>query len=211
MGTAQFHYELGALVREREVAESIEEPSILGAAYEAGVPIYTSSPGDSSIGMTVALHRFTGNALSLDSERDVNELAALVYHAKRAIGQSALLVLGGGSPKNFALQSAPYLQEITEMKDAGFDYYAQITDARVDTGGLSGATPSEAMTWGKIQPDRLEKSVVCYSDTSIALPILGAYVLANTPPRPPRRLYDRREELLQALERDLVPPFAPGR
>jgi len=199
MGTAQFHYELGKYLRERERLTGVPHRSLLGACYEAGVPVYTSSPGDSSIGMNVAALRLRGNQLSLDAEQDVNETAAIVYDAKRGGGRSAVVIFGGGSPKNFALQTEPHLQEIMGIEEAGHDFFIQFTDARPDTGGLSGATPSEAMTWGKIDPEQLPNTVVCYADSTITLPILTAYSLANAPHRPLRRLYDRRGELMQTL------------
>jgi deoxyhypusine synthase len=199
MGTAEMHYHLGRYLRGRERVLNIPHKSVLGAAYEAGVPVYTSSPGDSSIGMNVAALRLRGNALCLDPETDVNETAALVYHAKRTVGKSAVVIYGGGSPKNFALQTEPQLQEIMGIADEGHDYFIQVTDARPDTGGLSGATPSEAVTWGKIDPEQLPDTVVCYTDSTIALPIMTAYLLANVAPRPLRRLYHRRKDLLNDL------------
>jgi deoxyhypusine synthase len=110
-----------------------------------------------------------------------------------------VLILGGGSPKNFVLQTEPQIQEVLGLEEAGHDYYLQITDARPDTGGLSGATPGEAVSWGKVDPARLPDAVVCYCDTTIALPILTAYALERHEPRPLRRLYERREALLTHL------------
>ena len=78
----------------------------------------------------------------------------------------------------------------------------QITDARPDTGGLSGATPSEGVTWGKVDPEALPDTVVCYLDSTVALPLITAYAFATHAPRPHKRLYDRREELLTALSTD---------
>ena len=199
MGTAEMHHHLGRYLRERERVLGIPHPSVLGAAYEAGVPVYTSSPGDSSIGMNVAAQRLRGNQLQIDPERDVNETAAVVYEAKKSGGRSAVVIFGGGSPKNFILQTEPQLQEIMGIAEAGHDFFVQVTDARPDTGGLSGATPSEAVTWGKIDPDQLPDTVVCYADSTIALPLLTAYALQNTAPRPLRRLYDRREAMMDAL------------
>jgi deoxyhypusine synthase len=114
-------------------------------------------------------------------------------------GRSAIFILGGGSPKNFALQTEPQIQEVLGIDERGHDYFLQVTDARPDTGGLSGATPAEAVSWGKIDPDQLPDAVVCYLDSTVALPIITAYALAKHKPRPPRRLYDRREEFMQLL------------
>ncbi|MGH7818154.1 MAG: deoxyhypusine synthase family protein, partial [Candidatus Binatia bacterium] len=162
-------------------------------------PIYTSSPGDSSIGMNVAAMALVGNKLQLDPSRDVNETTAIVYEAKRAGGRSGVLIFGGGSPKNFILQTEPQLQEVLGIEEKGHDFFLQVTDARPDTGGLSGATPAEAVSWGKVDPEKLPDSVVCYADTTIVLPVLVAYALAVHEPRPPKRLYERREEMLKVL------------
>jgi len=199
MGTAEFHYILGRYVREREQALGLKGRSVLSAAYEYGVPVYTSAPGDSAIGMNVAALAIEGNRLVFDANRDVNETAAIVLAAKRANGKSATIMLGGGSPKNFILQTEPQVQEVLGIFEKGHDYFLQITDARPDTGGLSGATPSEAVSWGKVDPDMLPNSVVCYADVTIALPLLTAYVLATHKPRQPRRLYGRRDEMYDAL------------
>jgi len=198
MSTAEFHYRIGRYVNKLEALSGVGRVSVLATAYRAGVPIYTSSPGDSSIGMNVARLALDGSGPRLDVARDVNETAAIVLCAKEK-GKSAVLMLGGGSPKNFVLQTEPHIQEILGIEGAGHDYYLQLTDARPDTGGLSGATPGEAVTWGKVDPDQLPDAVVCYADTTIALPLLTAYAVASRAPRHPSRLYDRREHLYQRL------------
>ncbi len=199
VSTAELHYVLGKALAERERAAGREPRSLLAVAAECEVPVYTSSPGDSSIGMNLAALRLEGVEVVLDPLLDVNETAALVYGAKSSGGRSGVLILGGGSPKNFVLQTEPHIQEVLGLDERGHDYFLQITDARPDTGGLSGATPSEAMTWGKVDPDRLPDAVTCYCDTTIALPLLTAYALAKRPPRPHRRLYSQRRTLLQRL------------
>jgi deoxyhypusine synthase len=202
MSSAEFHYLCGKYIREREHVLGVGKKSLLGAAYEHGVPVYTSSPGDSSIGMNIAAMALRGNHLSIDVSRDVNETAAIVLGAKRSGGKSAVFILGGGSPKNFLLQTEPQIQEVLGIDEKGHDYFLQITDARPDTGGLSGATPGEAVSWGKIDPDRLPDAVVCYVDSTIALPLITAYALSKHPARPRKRLYDRREELIDRLKRE---------
>jgi deoxyhypusine synthase len=201
MGTAEMHYHLGRYVRERERVLGVEYRSLLGACYEAGVPVYTSSPGDSTIGMNVAALRLAGSEVGFDPEIDVNETTAIVYDAKHRGGKSAVLIFGGGSPKNFILQTEPQIQEILGIPEKGHDYFIQVTDARVDTGGLSGATPSEAMTWGKVDPEQLPDSIVCYTDSTIAMPIMTAYLLEKVPPRPIKRLYDQRAALYEKLQK----------
>jgi deoxyhypusine synthase len=199
MSTAEYHYLLGGYVRERERALGLTGKSVLGVAHEYAVPLYTSSPGDSSIGMNVAELALDGHGLRFDVSADVNETAAIVLDAKRTGGTSGVLIVGGGSPKNFVLQTEPQIQEVLGIDERGHDYYLQITDARVDTGGLSGATPGEAVSWGKVDPDRLPDAVVAYLDSTVGLPLLAAYALARVPPRTPKRLYARRPELMDRL------------
>jgi deoxyhypusine synthase len=202
MSTAEFHYKIGKYVAERERVLDTEGKSLLASAYRHQVPVYTSSPGDSSIGMNIAAEALRGNELHLDVSRDVNETAAIVLAAKRSGGKSAVLILGGGSPKNFILQTEPQIQEVLGIEEKGHDYYLQVTDARPDSGGLSGATPAEAVTWGKVDADGLSDAVVCYLDSTIALPLLTAYALANHPGRPPKNLYERLPGMMQDLEEE---------
>lgn len=209
MSSAEFHYLAGKYVRAREEKLGIKEKSLLAAAYEYGVPIYTSSPGDSSIGMNIAAKELQGGKLVLNPNLDVNETAAIVLAAKRGVihtgkkarkgGKSAIFILGGGSPKNFALQTEPQIQEVLGIDERGHDYFLQVTDARPDTGGLSGATPAEAVSWGKVDPDKLPDAVVCYVDSTVALPLITAYALAKHEPREPKRLFERREEFMDLL------------
>jgi deoxyhypusine synthase len=201
LGTAEFHHLAGKYVAAREEEVGRKGCSLMAAAYRAAVPIFTSSPGDSSIGMNLAALQLEGSKLQIDPLRDVNQSAAVVYDAKKQ-GRSAVLILGGGSPKNFILQTEPQIQEVLGLDESGHDYFLQVTDARPDTGGLSGATPQEAMTWGKVDPQQLPDAVICYLDSTVALPLLTAYALATHGPRKPRRLMDRLEELTRALEKE---------
>ena len=204
MSTSEFHYKIGKYVHEREKILKIKNKSILSTAYLYGVPIYTSSPGDSSIGMNVAAMALDGNGLKFDVNKDVNETAAIVLNAKRTKGRSGVILLGGGSPKNFVLQTEPQIQEVLGIKEKGHDYFIQVTDARPDTGGLSGATPSEAVSWGKIDPSQLPDTVVVYTDTTIALPMMTAYALTKHKPRKPKRLIDQIPILLEKLKVEYI-------
>ena len=198
--TAEFHNLVGKYLDEREVQTGLKGKSLLAAAYRAGVPIYTSSPGDSSIGMNIAALQLEGYKLNLDPFRDVNQTASIVWEAKASGGSSGVFILGGGSPKNFMLQTEPQIQEVLGLAESGHDYFLQFTDARPDTGGLSGATPSEAMTWGKVDPDKLPGTVTCYVDSTIALPLLTAYAMTRTAPRPHKRYIDKLPELTAKLQ-----------
>ncbi len=199
MGTDEFHHLLGRYVYERERKLGIVETSVLSAAYRYGVPIFTSSPGDSSIGMNVAAMALRDSKLVIDVNRDVNQSAAIVYGAKSGGGTSSVFILGGGSPKNFILQTEPQIQEVMGIEERGHDYFLQCTDARPDTGGLSGATPAEAVSWGKVDPENLPDCVVCYCDSTITLPLITAYALSKVAPRKLKRLYDSRDAVYARL------------
>ncbi|HVB59584.1 MAG TPA: deoxyhypusine synthase [Ktedonobacteraceae bacterium] len=193
ISTSQLHYHLGVQLLKAGVNP---EYSVLAQAARWNVPIYTSSPGDSSIGMNVARHALEGNALTLDPLADVNETTAIVLAAAR----NGVIILGGGSPKNFYLQTQPQLWEVLGINKGGHDYFIQITTDAPHWGGLSGATPSEAVSWGKIKPEQLNSTVVVYSDSTIALPLLTAYAMSKAQPRPRKELYAQRESLLNALQ-----------
>jgi deoxyhypusine synthase len=205
MGTGEFHHLLGRRCARIEEEAGLPHVSVLAAAYRSGVPVYTSSPGDSTIGLEMAAIRMGGAKAGFDTIVDVNETTAYVYDAKMAAGKkSAVLLMGGGSPKNFVLQTAPHVTDSIGLEMKGHDYFLQVTDARPDTGGLSGATPHEAVSWGKVDPDSVPDAVVCYTDTTIAFPILVAYALARHEKRAPKRLYDVRQELVERLKRDYL-------
>lgn len=200
MSTAEMHYLCGKYLDERENKLGLKSSTLLAAAYRSAVPVYTSSPGDSSIGMNVAALALNDKGPKIDVSADVNETAAIVLDAKRSGGKSGVFILGGGSPKNFLLQTEPQIQEVLGIDEAGHDYFIQVTDARPDTGGLSGATPSEAVSWGKVDPKALPDTVVCYLDSTIGLPVMAAYAIDTHAPREHRRLYERRLELLSRLK-----------
>jgi deoxyhypusine synthase len=204
LGTAELHFKLGKYLAERERILKVKNSGVLSTAYQCGVPIYTSSPGDSSIGMNIAETTLSGYRTQLDVLLDVNETAAIVLDAKKRNGKSGVLIFGGGSPKNFVLQTEPQIQEILKIREKGHDFFLQITDARPDTGGLSGATPSEAVSWGKVDPDRLPDTVVAYLDSTIAMPVMTSYALAKRRPRKLKRLYDRRSELVHSLRKKFL-------
>jgi deoxyhypusine synthase len=194
--TAELHYRLGRDVMEHY--PGCEEYSVVARAALTGVPIYTSSPGDSSIGMNLAYHELLNeSSLMIDPNRDVNEVCAIVLAGK----QNGCVILGGGSPKNFYLQAQPTLWEIYGIEKGGNDYFIQITADQVVWGGLSGATPAEAVSWGKVNPGVLPDTAVAYCDSTIAFPLFCEYAIGSTHGRRARReLVHRRDELLADLK-----------
>jgi deoxyhypusine synthase len=191
--SAVLHNRLGELVAERAPHP---EKSLLVAAAKHDVPIYTSSPGDSSIGMNLIVpHMFT-RPVNLNPMLDVIETAAIVRDADL----NGVIEVGGGSPKNFYLQTQPTLHQILMDKSkGGHDYFLQLTTDSPHWGGLSGATPSEARSWGKIK-DAYRNNVVVYSCASITLPLIAQYALMRAKPRPQRRLFTRLAELTDVLK-----------
>jgi deoxyhypusine synthase len=208
MGTREFYHHLGKILSDLEEKNKLGQVSILAAAYRNGIPVFTSSPGDSTIGMNIAGLELLAEAsglqnqfkLKINPSIDVNDSTAIILNAKRyEKGKTAVVLIGGGSPKNFMLQTEPQIQEVLMIPEMGQDYDINITDARPDTGGLSGAPPSEAASWGKIDPTKLQETVTAYLDVTVALPMIVAYVIQNTKPKKQKRLYDRGEELHKKL------------
>ena len=197
MSTAEFHYRLGCDLMERY--PGCEDYSVVAHAASVGVPIYTSSPGDSSVGMNIAYHELmNGSSFMIDPSKDVNEVCAIVLAGKR----NGCLVLGGGSPKNFYLQGQPTLWEVYGIPKGGNEFFIQITTDQMVWGGLSGATPAEAVSWGKIKPGGLPDTVVAYCDSTIAFPLFCEYVIGSARARRGHKaLVHRRDELIADLLR----------
>jgi len=200
LSSADLHHALGLDLMER--FPGCEEHSVVARAAACGVPIYTSSPGDSSIGMNVAYHELmNGGRTMIDPNRDVNEVCAIVLAGRR----NGCVILGGGSPKNFYLQAQPTLWEIYGIPRGGNDYFIQLTTDQAVWGGLSGATPSEAVSWGKVNPGVLPDTVVAYGDATIAFPLFCEYAIGSANGRRPRKgLVHRRDDLVSDLKRQAL-------
>jgi deoxyhypusine synthase len=198
IATSEFHYRLGLDLL--ATYPGCEEHSVVARAARAGVPLYTSSPGDSSIGMNIAYHELmNGSRFMIDPNKDVNEVCAIVLAGK----QNGCVILGGGSPKNFYLQAQPTLWEVYGIPKGGNDYFIQITTDSVVWGGLSGATPAEAVSWGKVNPGVLPDTVVAYCDSTIAFPLFCEYAIGSPNGRRPRKeLVHKRDQLVAALTRE---------
>lgn len=198
VATSEFHYRLGQDLLDR--SPGCEAHSVLAQAARLGVPIYTSSPGDSSIGMNIAYHELMhGGHFMIDPNKDVNEVCAIVLAGKK----NGCVILGGGSPKNFYLQAQPTLWEVYGIPKGGNDYFIQITTDQVVWGGLSGATPAEAVSWGKVNPGVLPDTVVTYCDSTIAFPLFCEYACASPNGRRPRKeLLGQLDLLVAALSRE---------
>jgi deoxyhypusine synthase len=173
------------------------EKSWVATAAKYDVPIFTSSPGDSSIGMNVAAMKLRGGQTTIDPDLDVLLSTAVVFDAK----VNGVVILGGGSPKNFYLQTQPTLWQILDLNRGGHEYVLQISTDSPQWGGLSGATPSEAISWGKVQADLAKNHVVIYADSTLAGPLVFSHALSTRKKRAPKRLFQRLPALYEALRR----------
>ena len=198
VSSADLHYALGQDLLKRH--PGCQEYSVVAAAAAYGVPIYTSSPGDSSIGMNIAFHELMNDSrLMIDPNKDVNEVCSFILAGKK----NGCVILGGGSPKNFYLQGQPTLWEVYGIPKGGNDYFIQITTDQVVWGGLSGATPAEAVSWGKVNPGVLPDTVVAYCDSTIAFPLFCEYAVGSPHNRRPRKsLVEQRDALVAALKQE---------
>ena len=197
ISTAELHYRLGQDLMKK--FPGCEEYSVVARAAKCEVPIYTSSPGDSSIGMNIAYHELmNGGTLMIDPNRDVNEVCSIILAGKK----NGCVILGGGSPKNFYLQGQPTLWEVYGIPKGGNDFFIQFTTDQVVWGGLSGATPSEAVSWGKVNPGVLPDTVVAYGDSTIVFPLFCEYAVASKHhTRARKNLYSKRDQLVADLKR----------
>lgn len=173
------------------------DKSFLVTAYDYDVPVYISTIKDSSLALNLAVFRLQDKQYPLDFLREILEQASILYNSKK----SGILELGGGVPKNTAQQTGPLLDQILRRNDGGQDYIIQITDARPDTGGLSGATLQEGKSWGKVQ-DPHKDMITVYADSTIAFPILALYVLSNQTKRKPKKLYKKLDKFYNKLRDD---------
>src|ERR687887_1324111 len=182
--TANISHVLGQAAKE---ASSHPEKSFIVAAYEHNVPVYIPAIGDSSIGLNMLSLLLRNNGIFPNVILDVAESAAILWKSHTSGG----IELGGGVPKNFFQQTGPALYQILKIKEGGHDYIVQLTDARPDTGGLSGATLQEGKSWGKIRTAHAG-NVVVYGDSSIYFPILCAFALSNCRSRKKKEVFRKK-------------------
>lgn len=148
----------------RELGLRINDPnSFIATAAKKGIPIFCPAITDSILGLQLMLYAET-HPISLDPLADLKELIRIAFEAET----TGVLIIGGGVPKNYALQSAL-------ITSKGFRYAVQLTTDHPEAGGLSGATLDEAQSWGKLDPKARFASVI--ADATITLPLLYAFAL----------------------------------
>ncbi len=194
--TADMSHSLGKATYENSTNP---EKSFLAAAYKNDVPVFIPAISDSSIGLNMLPLLFEDVTRFPNVVMDIAESTAILWKSKVSGG----IELGGGVPKNFFQQTGPALYQILKLKDGGHDYVIQITDARPDTGGLSGATIQEGKSWGKIKTSH-RNNVIVYGDSSICFPIIGAYVLSECKKRPTKRLYSKKKAWVEEMKKEYL-------
>jgi deoxyhypusine synthase len=191
--TADMSYRLGKAAHENSVNP---KKSFLVSAYENDVPVFIPAISDSSIGLNMLPLIFEDVTSFPNVMLDIAESTAILWKSKVSGG----IELGGGVPKNFFQQTGPALYQILKLKEGGHDYVIQITDARPDTGGLSGATIQEGKSWGKIKTSH-RNNVIVYGDSSICFPIISSYVLSECKKRPKKRLYLKKNRWVEEMKK----------
>ncbi len=194
ISTADFHYILGKAVLADTPSPHL---SFVAQAAKHAVPIFVSSPGDSSIGMNLSYLKIQDRGITIDTDLDILQTTAIVFNSEK----NGVISIGGGSPKNFYMQTQPTLAQILDIDKGGHDYFIQITTDAPQWGGLSGATPTEAISWGKIRSEEVKNHVVVYSDATIAVPILAGYAVSERKPRKKKYLYRGLSGQMSELKR----------
>jgi deoxyhypusine synthase len=202
LGSTELHARLGAQLRAREKSLGVEYPSLLTAAYDAGVPIYNPSPTDNPLGSLIAQLSLVGNRLAFEPSGDLNEAAALLHGTTAAGRRCALWCLGRGTAADFMLGAPDHLAAVLGPEQQV--RYA----ARIRMAGRAHGIPGAAMPPA---PEAVEaraaegaadeeiSDLALSTDLTIALPLLSAYILDRLPPRPLKRLAGRRDDLLDRL------------
>jgi deoxyhypusine synthase len=192
ISTSDLSYKLGESAYNHS---SLPDKSFMVSAFKNKLPVYIPSLTDSSIGMNMVPLLFESSLPSLNLLLDIAESAAILWKSKISGG----IELGGGVPKNFFQQTGPTLYQILKIKEGGHDYVIQLTDARPDTGGLSGATIQEGKSWGKIKTSHTG-NVIVYGDSSVYFPLLCSYILSECKPRKPKKLYQLKDEFVKEMK-----------
>lgn len=206
MTTAEFHWLLGKHMAALEAELGVDQPCLLSACYQAGVPIFVGAPQDGSIFLNVVkLKALLGDEFkfSLDVCADVYQMAAVQWAAQTE-SDTSVWILGGGVPKNYTLQGEPTLSQILGMDARGFDVDVQFCVDPVDNGALSSCPAGEGHTWGKVTAEAvLESSVYVHCDVTAVLPFVVHALFSEGLSRPSRRYADRLNEFKAKLDADV--------
>ena len=149
-------------------AESTED-SVMQAAFENDIPIFIPAINDCSIGIGIALEQNEGGGIAIDSIKDLRELAVM----KSKSGDTGIIVIGGGVPKNYS-QDSVVMAEMLGLEVEKHSFGIQISTADLRDGGLSGSTLKEAISWGKNHQDLDE--VMVWGEATVFFPLMMSYI-----------------------------------
>ncbi len=211
MTTTERNYLLGKYYAEREESLGIV-PGLLSTCADLELPVFIGAPADGSVFLNSVklwtLARLGKIKYSFDYDLHEDVFESCAYHRWGLFDSEAkslaILILGGGVPKNYSLQPEPALSQIFFLDNIrGYDYDAQIVSSPVTDGSLSSCAPAEAVSWGKVNPETYTtQTVSMQGDYSSYMPfivraLVGKELLHNPPE--PLRLYAKREELKKKL------------
>ena len=211
MTTTERNYLLGKQYGERERALGVA-PGLMSTCAEMELPVFIGAPADGSAFLNSVklwmLARLGKIQYGFDYDLHEDVFEACAYHHWGLFGSEAkslaILILGGGVPKNYSLQPEPTLSQIFFLENIrGYDYDAQIVSSPVTDGSLSSCAPAEAVSWGKVNPETYTtQTVSMQGDYSSYMPfivraLVGKELLHNPPE--PLRLYAKRDELKEKL------------
>lgn len=210
MTTTERNYLLGKYYAAQEKAFSVQ-PGLLSTCHRFGIPVFVGAAADGSAFLNSvklwALSQMGGKSYGFDYDLHADVFESCAYHYWGLFHSKpkalAILILGGGVPKNYSLQPEPTLSQIFMLPDIrGYDYDVQIVSAPVTDGSLSSCFPSEAVSWGKINPETYrQKTESLQADYSMVMPFVARALLEDQtlPRQEPLRLFEQREQLVQRL------------
>jgi deoxyhypusine synthase len=211
MTTTERNYLLGKCYGERERALGIA-PGLMSTCAEMDLPVFIGAPADGSAFLNSVklwtLKRLGKIQYEFDYDLHEDVFESCAYHHWGLFESEpktmAIMILGGGVPKNYSLQPEPTLSQIFFLKEIrGYDFDAQIVSSPVTDGSLSSCWPGEAVSWGKVNPVGYEaRTVSMQGDYSYYMPfivraLVGKELLHN--PHEPLRLYAKRDALKKKL------------
>jgi len=167
--TREYVYRMG-----RYFQEIGSQVGFITAAAETATPIYCPAIGDSVLGMDLGLFRAEGHkTIVFDVVQDVLEMAAMVLLAEELGARSSTVIFGGGAPRNH-IQQSQIGSYMFVTKGKGHAEAVRFSIEPAETGGLSGSTISEGVSWKKFDP-QVEAAEV-FLDSNLSLAIASALV-----------------------------------
>ncbi|MEK7629582.1 MAG: agmatinase [Patescibacteria group bacterium] len=210
MTTTERNYLLGKYYEAQEKEVGVRS-GLLSTCSRLGIPVFVGAPADGSAFLNSvklwALNRVSNRPYWFDYDLHADVFESCAYHywglfnsESKALG---VLILGGGVPKNYSLQPEPTLSQIFLLDGIrGYDYDVQIVSSPVTDGSLSSCFPSEAVSWGKINPETYrQQTESLQADYSMVMPFI-VKALLDDPTLPKRNqlgLYYKRTELTDNL------------